>query len=201
MLFNIGFIEAMKEYNWTCLIFHDVDLIPEDDRNIYRYLNNILWVLKTSLDALQTHGTCRWQWTSSNMNCPTNWYLGGLLPWLHNNSGDFKTLHISWLDPSWTVSRQLNGFSNMFWGWGGEDDDMAARVQSKGDQFNISNTDQTNQTISNISDKQERRYANREVQCRDCEVQDDQTPAGETKQDALVLAQNKLKEVSLKVSN
>ena len=42
MLFNIGFIEAMKEYNWTCIIFHDVDLIPEDDRNIYRYLNNIL---------------------------------------------------------------------------------------------------------------------------------------------------------------
>ena len=190
MLFNIGFIEAMKEYNWTCLIFHDVDLIPEDDRNIYRCLNNILWVLKSSLDALQTHGTCRWQWTSSNINCPTNWYLGGLLPWLHNNSGDFKTLHISWLNPSWCVSRQLNGFSNMFWGWGGEDDDMAARVQSKGDQFNISNTDQTNQIISNKSDQQERRYANREVQCRDCEVQDDQTPAWETKQDALVLAQN-----------
>ena len=40
MLFNIGFIEAMKEYNWTCIIFHDVDLIPEDDRTIYRYLNN-----------------------------------------------------------------------------------------------------------------------------------------------------------------
>ena len=80
----------------------------------------------------------------------------------------------------------------MFWGWGGEDDDMGARVQSKGDQFKISDTDQTNQTISNISDKQERRYANREVQCRDCEVQDDQTPAGETKQDALFLAQNKL---------
>ena len=74
---------------------------------------------------------------------------------------------------------------------------MAARVQSKGDQFNISNTDQTNQIISNKSDQQERRYANREVQCRDCEVQDDQTPAGETKQDALVRAQNKLKEVSL----
>ena len=130
------------------------------------------------------------------MNCPTT-YLGGLLPWLHTNSGDFETLRISLLDPSWTVPRQLNGFSNMFWGWGGEDDDMAARVQSKGDQFNISNTDQTNQTISNKSDQQERRYANREVQCRDCEVQDDQTPAGETKQDALVLAQNKLKEVSL----
>ena len=35
----------------------------------------------------------------------------------------------------------------MFWGWGGEDDDMAARVQSKGDQFNISNTYRTYQKI------------------------------------------------------
>ena len=29
--------------------------------------------------------------------------------------------------------RRLNGFSNVFWGWGGEDDDMAARVQSQGE--------------------------------------------------------------------
>ena len=25
----------MKTYSWQCFIFHDVDLIPEDDRNIY----------------------------------------------------------------------------------------------------------------------------------------------------------------------
>ena len=37
MLFNVGFMEAMKDYNWTCVIFHDVDLIPEDDRNVYRF--------------------------------------------------------------------------------------------------------------------------------------------------------------------
>ncbi|KAL4657629.1 beta-1,4-galactosyltransferase 3-like [Arapaima gigas] len=34
-LMNVGFREAMREEDWDCLFFHDVDLIPEDDRNIY----------------------------------------------------------------------------------------------------------------------------------------------------------------------
>ncbi|KAG8447069.1 hypothetical protein GDO86_014499 [Hymenochirus boettgeri] len=35
MLFNIGFLEAMKDLDWDCVIFHDVDHIPENDRNYY----------------------------------------------------------------------------------------------------------------------------------------------------------------------
>ncbi|XP_077431120.1 beta-1,4-galactosyltransferase 3 [Vanacampus margaritifer] len=34
-LMNVGFHEAMREEQWDCLFFHDVDLIPEDDRNTY----------------------------------------------------------------------------------------------------------------------------------------------------------------------
>ena len=38
MLFNIGFAMATNltslDY-WNCFIFHDVDLLPEDDRNLY----------------------------------------------------------------------------------------------------------------------------------------------------------------------
>ncbi|XP_034285550.1 beta-1,4-galactosyltransferase 6 isoform X2 [Pantherophis guttatus] len=35
MLFNIGFKEAMKDGDWDCVIFHDVDHLPENDRNYY----------------------------------------------------------------------------------------------------------------------------------------------------------------------
>ena len=36
LLLNAGFKEAMRDYgDWDCVIFNDVDLLPEDDRNLY----------------------------------------------------------------------------------------------------------------------------------------------------------------------
>ena len=37
MLFNIGYTMSMNLTNnfWRCFIFHDVDLLPEDDRSLY----------------------------------------------------------------------------------------------------------------------------------------------------------------------
>ncbi|XP_069387298.1 beta-1,4-galactosyltransferase 1 [Paralichthys olivaceus] len=35
-LLNVGYKEALKEYDYNCFVFSDVDLIPMDDRNIYK---------------------------------------------------------------------------------------------------------------------------------------------------------------------
>ncbi|XP_028661742.1 beta-1,4-galactosyltransferase 1-like [Erpetoichthys calabaricus] len=35
-LLNVGYVEALKEYDYNCFVFSDVDLIPMDDRNIYK---------------------------------------------------------------------------------------------------------------------------------------------------------------------
>lgn len=34
-LMNVGFVEALKMNDWDCFIFHDIDLLPMDDRNLY----------------------------------------------------------------------------------------------------------------------------------------------------------------------
>ncbi|XP_060720684.1 beta-1,4-galactosyltransferase 1 [Tachysurus vachellii] len=36
MLLNVGYMEALKEYDYNCFVFSDVDLIPMDDRNLYK---------------------------------------------------------------------------------------------------------------------------------------------------------------------
>ncbi|KAF0036185.1 hypothetical protein F2P81_011497 [Scophthalmus maximus] len=35
MLFNVGYKEAMKDLDWDCLVFHDVDHLMQNDRNYY----------------------------------------------------------------------------------------------------------------------------------------------------------------------
>ncbi|XP_068438121.1 beta-1,4-galactosyltransferase 1-like [Clinocottus analis] len=39
-LMNVGYVEAMKEYDYDCFVFSDIDLVPMDDRNLYRCFDN-----------------------------------------------------------------------------------------------------------------------------------------------------------------
>lgn len=35
LIMNAGFLEIMKTGHFDCIVFHDVDMVPEDDKNIY----------------------------------------------------------------------------------------------------------------------------------------------------------------------
>jgi len=32
---NVGYAEAIKDYDFQCFVFHDVDLVLENDRSLY----------------------------------------------------------------------------------------------------------------------------------------------------------------------
>lgn len=100
ILFNIGYQEALKFDDYTCFVFHDVDLIPEDYRNDYGCSSSPRH-LSVAVDKF-------------NYRLPYPTIFGG--------AGSF-TKHDFQL---------INGFSNQFWGWGGEDDDLYKRITAVG---------------------------------------------------------------------
>lgn len=53
-LLNVGFKEALKEYDYNCFVFSDVDLVPLDDRNLYRCFDNPRH-LAVAMDKFQFH--------------------------------------------------------------------------------------------------------------------------------------------------
>lgn len=137
MLFNVGFLEAMRDLDWDCLIFHDVDHIPENDRNYYgcgqmprhfaakldKYM--YMWVEQTPDLTIDTVDILTWneQYSASTSlfnSCVVVVVVSSSLPYSEFFGG------VSGL----TVEqfRKINGFPNAFWGWGGEDDDLWNRL-------------------------------------------------------------------------
>ncbi|NXJ68204.1 B4GT4 galactosyltransferase, partial [Rostratula benghalensis] len=96
-LLNVGYLEALKEANWDCFVFHDVDLVPENDFNSYK---------------------CDTQ--------PKHLVVG-------RNSTGYRLRYKGYFGGVTALTREqfsnVNGFSNSYWGWGGEDDDLRIRVE------------------------------------------------------------------------
>ena len=99
MLFNVGYSETVKLFDWDCLVFHDVDLLPEDDRNLYTCPDQPRH-MSVAVDKF-------------NYQLPYKGLFGGV--------SAISVQHFT----------LVNGFSNQYWGWGGEDDDMAKRLGSQ----------------------------------------------------------------------
>ncbi|TKS70367.1 Beta-1,4-galactosyltransferase 1 [Collichthys lucidus] len=95
-LMNAGFVEALKEYDYDCFVFSDIDLVPMDDRNLYRCFQ------------IPRHFSVAIDKFDFKLPSPAN--FGGVI------------------SLSKSQFSKINGFSNTFWGWGGEDDDLYLRV-------------------------------------------------------------------------
>ncbi|XP_068126949.1 beta-1,4-galactosyltransferase 3-like [Hyperolius riggenbachi] len=100
-LLNIGVREALRYDDWDCLILHDVDLVPENDYNLYICDENCPKHMSSAMDKFQ-------------YSLPYWAYFGG----------------VSALTPDQFM--KMNGFPNTYWGWGGEDDDIAMRIRLAG---------------------------------------------------------------------
>ncbi|XP_026756310.1 beta-1,4-N-acetylgalactosaminyltransferase bre-4-like [Galleria mellonella] len=98
-LMNVGFMESQKQKagGWECFIFHDIDLLPLDLRNMYSCPRQPRH-MSASIDKL-------------NFKLPYEDIFGGV--------------------SAMTLEQfvKVNGFSNKYWGWGGEDDDMFYRLK------------------------------------------------------------------------
>ncbi|KAF0746430.1 beta-1,4-N-acetylgalactosaminyltransferase bre-4-like [Aphis craccivora] len=102
-LLNIGFTEALKLSDFDCFFFHDVDLLPINNGNIY-----------SCPDQPRHYAVAVDKYKNV---LPYGEYFGGVTAM------------------SRTHFELINGFSNIFWGWGGEDDDLYYRT--KGHNLNI----------------------------------------------------------------
>ncbi|ESO94827.1 hypothetical protein LOTGIDRAFT_161079 [Lottia gigantea] len=95
-IMNAAFKEALKIFDFQCAVFHDVDLIPEDDRNMYTCPQQPRH-LSVAIDEM-------------NYKLGYDLLVGGVL--------NMRVEHY----------KTVNGYSNMYVGWGAEDDDMAYRI-------------------------------------------------------------------------
>ncbi|XP_076444755.1 beta-1,4-N-acetylgalactosaminyltransferase bre-4-like [Babylonia areolata] len=100
LLLNIGAVEALGLWDVGCFVFHDVDLVPENDRNLYT-CPEMPRHMSAAVDKF-------------NYKLPYAGILGGVAAMTREHF------------------YRMNGYSNLYFGWGGEDDDLSGRVKAVG---------------------------------------------------------------------
>ncbi|XP_077557240.1 beta-1,4-N-acetylgalactosaminyltransferase bre-4-like [Haemaphysalis longicornis] len=101
-LLNVGFQESTLLHDYQCFVFHDVDLVPVDDRNVY--------------------------------TCPE--HPRHMSVTIDNKSGfSYRQMFGGVSAVNKQHMLRVNGFSNRYWGWGAEDDDMSYRLWNQGFQI------------------------------------------------------------------
>nr|CAH8853662.1 unnamed protein product [Trichobilharzia regenti] len=101
MLFNVGFMEAIQRFHFDCVTFHDADLAPINDLNPYGCDKQTF--------EMPIHLGVGLDIRKFRLNYPK--LIGGVLK--------MSNQHFV----------QVNGHSNLYWGWGQEDDDLERRLK------------------------------------------------------------------------
>lgn len=113
-LFNVGFLTVQHlRPDISCFVLHDVDLIPEDERMLYRCVPSGPFHFGAWTDNLN-YGQDNMYKTMNIFKYTAEALVGGVLAMT-------KEQYLT-----------VNGFSNRFWGWGGEDDDLGYRIKNAG---------------------------------------------------------------------
>ena len=99
-IYNIGFNRSLSYGDFKCLIFHDVDLLCENDYNSY------------GCPASPMHMSPAIDKFKYKLSYPT--LIGGIQAITRDHY------------------EKMNGYSNSFWGWGAEDDNLYTRILETG---------------------------------------------------------------------
>merc|ERR550519_904815 len=95
-LLNVGYSEVTNLNEFDCFIFHDVDLVLQNDKAIY-HCEDIPMHFSGYIDIFK-------------YKLLYGYLFGGVTAF------------------SEEAFKKINGYSNEYWGWGGEDDDISHRM-------------------------------------------------------------------------
>ncbi|KAH9504476.1 Beta-1,4-galactosyltransferase 4 [Bulinus truncatus] len=102
LLQNVGFLESKRFGSFGCYIFHDADLVPMNEQIMYKCAANPRHLPV----AIKKYG-------KRSARVMYRGYFGGVVALTRDQFLD------------------VNGNSNLYFGWGGEDDDLLMRCQNK----------------------------------------------------------------------